>query len=118
MSFFEDIFEGLQRRGHGRHHDDGHHEHDQHEHEHGSGYGYGYDRDHDHHAQGGWPGGTSPSAMVASVPCPSCKTVVPMTPGARYCASCGGALAEPTCAGCGSRLAPGAAFCQRCGTRV
>ena len=110
MSFFEDIFEGFQRRGHGRHHDDGHHGHDH-------GHGHEYDRDH-HYGQTEWPVGAPPAARVASVPCPSCNAVVPMTPGARYCASCGGPLAEPSCSGCGSRLAPGAAFCQGCGTRV
>jgi class 3 adenylate cyclase/tetratricopeptide (TPR) repeat protein len=36
--------------------------------------------------------------------------------GARFCFSCGAALAAPTCPSCGAALVPGARFCSECGT--
>jgi hypothetical protein len=108
MSFFEDMFEGFRRGGHGRHGDHGHHDHDD---------------DYDHYGRPygpmGGPLGAPPAPRVASIPCPRCNAVVPLMPGARFCASCGGSLAaEPTCKSCGSRLTAGAAFCQGCGSKV
>ena len=52
------------------------------------------------------------------VPCPSCQAENPA--GAKFCASCGTALsAGPThCTGCGAELAPGAKFCAGCGQAV
>jgi hypothetical protein len=109
MSFFEDMFDGFHRRGQGRHHDDGHHGQDGHD---------DHDRDHHYGPTGGSYGGPPP-ARAASIPCPRCSAVVPLTPGTRFCASCGGPLAaEPVCQGCGSRLTPGAAFCHGCGNKV
>ena len=54
---------------------------------------------------------TAPGATT----CPSCGAG--NTPDARFCASCGQALAEP-CASCGTALAPGARFCSACGQPV
>lgn len=45
--------------------------------------------------------------------CPSCSAAQP--DGARFCFSCGTALAEPTCSSCGTALVPGAQFCSACG---
>lgn len=45
--------------------------------------------------------------------CPSCGEA--LTAGARFCASCGAAVA-PACSACGAQLPEGAAFCPRCGT--
>ncbi len=52
------------------------------------------------------------------VPCPSCQAENPA--GAKFCASCGTALnAGPAhCTGCGAELAPGAKFCAGCGQPV
>ena len=47
--------------------------------------------------------------------CPACNAVPP--PGARFCETCGGALAA-FCAACGKRMAPGARFCESCGARA
>ena len=46
--------------------------------------------------------------------CPSCSTA--LKDGAKFCFSCGAALAAPTCAGCSAELVPGARFCSECGT--
>jgi len=109
MSFFEDMFEGFQRRGHGRNHDHGHNDHDDH----------GYDGHDCHHDPTDRGHGAPPFVRPPSMACPTCNVVAPFTPGTRFCASCGGPLAaEPTCKGCGNRLTAGAAFCQGCGTRV
>jgi predicted amidophosphoribosyltransferase len=110
MSFFEDMFEGFQRRGHGhgRNHGHGHHDHDD-DYE---------DRDH-HHGPAGRGYGAPPFTAPPSIACPTCNVVVPLTPGTRFCAGCGGPLAaEPTCKSCGNRLTAGATFCQGCGARV
>lgn len=52
------------------------------------------------------------------VPCPSCQAE--NSAGAKFCASCGTALnAGPAhCTGCGAELAPGAKFCPGCGQPV
>lgn len=44
--------------------------------------------------------------------CPSCGAQ--NTSGARFCSSCGAALA-PRCAGCGAENGPGSRFCSQCG---
>jgi hypothetical protein len=111
MSFFEDMFEGFQRRGHGRHQGHGHHDHD-------DDHGYGYDRG-PYCGPNGGRYDMPPPAAVATVACPRCNAVVPLTPGTRFCAGCGGSLsAEPTCKSCGNKLMAGATFCQGCGTKV
>jgi hypothetical protein len=109
MSFLEDLFEGSHRhgreRGHGRHDDDDH--------------DYEYDDGHDRRYGTGGHHGAPPVAGAPSMQCRHCNAVTPLTPGARFCASCGGPLAaEPGCRSCGMRLTPGAAFCQACGAKV
>ncbi len=113
MSFFEDMFEGLRRHGHGDHHGNDHHDHDRR---------YGWrDRDHlddddHHHEPPNRYAGAPPGPRVA---CPQCGAVVAASPGARFCDRCGGALAsEMKCRACGSVLGPVAAFCQSCGAKV
>jgi hypothetical protein len=106
MSFFEDMFEGFRRRGHGRYGNHGHND------------CYDDDHDRDYRPIGG-PYGALPASRVASIACPKCNAAVPLMPGTRFCASCGGSLtAEPACGACGSKLGPGAAFCPGCGTKV
>jgi predicted amidophosphoribosyltransferase len=109
MSFFEDMFEGFQRRGHGRNRDHGQHGHDD-------------DYDHDrgqYYGPMGAPYAAPPAARVASMACPRCNAVVPLMPGTRFCAGCGGPLAvAPTCKSCGGGLTAGATFCPGCGTKV
>lgn len=109
MSFLEDLFDGSHRHGHGR--GDGHHD-DHHDDDHGTGH------DHYYGPRGGNHGAPAPAGLAA-IPCPSCNVAVSFTPGARFCASCGGPLtAEPTCKGCGKTLSRGAVFCPGCGTKV
>lgn len=51
----------------------------------------------------------------AQVTCAKCGT---RQPGGKFCAECGGALAQAKkfCTGCGGETAPGAKFCANCGT--
>jgi hypothetical protein len=107
MSFFEDMFEGFQRRRHGRHDGYEHHDDDCDDHRRDAYYGP---------ASGPFGGPAVPRAVI---PCPRCNAAVPQMAGARFCAFCGGPLvAEPVCQSCGSRITPGAAFCQGCGVKV
>jgi class 3 adenylate cyclase len=50
---------------------------------------------------------------LSRVNCPNCSAAV--TPGQKFCASCGSRLAA-ACANCGEPLPEGAAFCPACGT--
>lgn len=54
------------------------------------------------------------TSAPASRTCPRCKTVGT----GRFCSECGLALADIDCLGCGASLSPGAKFCARCGTAV
>lgn len=61
---------------------------------------------------GGAPGG-------ASVVCGSCHAPNPV--GAKFCSSCGTAMAPPTpahCTQCGTAITPGAKFCGGCGAAL
>jgi membrane protease subunit (stomatin/prohibitin family) len=51
----------------------------------------------------------------AQVTCAKCGT---RQPGGKFCAECGGALAQAKkfCTGCGGETAAGAKFCANCGT--
>jgi len=64
------------------------------------------------------PAGSAAAAGSAAVAaCISCGTA--LAPGARFCASCGTPVAQPSvCAGCGTQLAAGARFCASCGRPV
>jgi hypothetical protein len=57
-----------------------------------------------------------PTAEMVSA-CPHCRAG--LSPGARFCASCGkpvgGGVAKAFCSGCGAQLAAGARFCAGCG---
>lgn len=53
--------------------------------------------------------------MTASLPCPSCE--IENRPGARFCDSCGGALAR-LCTACNTELRPEARFCDACGQQT
>ncbi len=48
--------------------------------------------------------------------CPTCSAEV--APGARFCSSCGAAIAPSFCAECAAPLTPGARFCGECGSPV
>jgi class 3 adenylate cyclase len=45
--------------------------------------------------------------------CSSCSSEQPE--GARFCNSCGAAMAAPVCSSCGQQLVPGSRFCNSCG---
>ncbi len=57
---------------------------------------------------------------AATVPCAHCHA--PNSPGSKFCASCGTAMAPPAapahCTQCGSLLTPNAKFCGNCGTAL
>jgi membrane protease subunit (stomatin/prohibitin family) len=56
----------------------------------------------------------SAPAAASSVPCPECRSGVPVD--SKFCPQCGHQLVVFTrCAGCGKNLTPGAKFCPRCG---
>jgi membrane protease subunit (stomatin/prohibitin family) len=64
-------------------------------------------------------GGPAPTAAGAAVLCASCHA--PNPPGAKFCSSCGTAMAPPKaahCTQCGSAAAPGAKFCGSCGASL
>jgi hypothetical protein len=48
--------------------------------------------------------------------CPSCGVQVAL--GAKFCDSCGAALAAKACAKCGAAVRPEARFCDNCGGRI
>ena len=63
------------------------------------------------------PASAAPAA--AAVDCPSCHA--PNGPGAKFCSSCGVAMAPPKpahCTQCGSATAPNARFCGNCGAAL
>jgi membrane protease subunit (stomatin/prohibitin family) len=57
----------------------------------------------------------SPAAAAAGIACASCHA--PNAPGAKFCSSCGTAMAPKGvhCTQCGVAVAPGAKFCAGCG---
>ena len=57
----------------------------------------------------------APGAAPAAMACANCQAA--LASGARFCASCGTPVAQPSvCAKCGTTLAAGAKFCANCGT--
>ncbi len=67
-------------------------------------------------------GGGGPAGAAASVQCSNCHA--PNSPGAKFCSSCGTALAPPApaaaahCTQCGAAIAPNAKFCGGCGAAL
>ena len=62
------------------------------------------------------PDGGAGPAGAAGVACSNCQASNP--PGAKFCSSCGTAIAAPKvlhCTQCGTAAAPGAKFCANCG---
>ncbi len=59
-----------------------------------------------------------PDALATEQPlvCRTCGHENPQI--ARYCVTCGTAIASPGCAGCGAALLPNARFCMSCGRAV
>jgi membrane protease subunit (stomatin/prohibitin family) len=69
-------------------------------------------------APGSGPGPVA-AAVAASLICANCQA--PMTPGAKFCASCGTAAAPlkaSHCTQCGAAAAPNARFCGNCGSAL
>lgn len=110
--------------GHHGHHDDHHDYHDDYHHGHHEYRG-------DHYAGRPYDSGPPPPyrapypptrrapAALGGVDCASCGAS--NTPDARFCAACGGQLAQPTaaaCARCDAGLPAGAKFCAACGAAV
>ncbi len=64
------------------------------------------------------PAAGGPAAVGAGTLCASCHA--PNPPGAKFCSSCGTAMAvpKPHCTQCGTAAAPGAKFCGNCGTAL
>lgn len=78
-------------------------------------------------AQPGFGGGGAPTGPVPSGAAPSGATVVcgnchaPNAPNAKFCSSCGTAIAPPKaghCTQCGAAASPGAKFCGNCGAAL
>jgi membrane protease subunit (stomatin/prohibitin family) len=75
-------------------------------------------------ASPGAPSGPAPAAPpaaagAATVACANCHA--PNAPGAKFCSSCGTAIAPPQathCTQCGTAAAPGAKFCANCGATL
>ncbi len=67
---------------------------------------------------GAGPAAGGPAAVGAGTLCASCHA--PNPPGAKFCSSCGTAMAvpKPHCTQCGTAAAPGAKFCGNCGTAL
>lgn len=63
----------------------------------------------------------APSHLTGQV-CPSCRN--PLTPGKKFCGSCGAAIVTvpppvaSTCPHCGSPVRPGVKFCGSCGKKI
>jgi membrane protease subunit (stomatin/prohibitin family) len=65
------------------------------------------------------PGTGGPGGAAGGVACASCHALNP--PGAKFCSSCGTAIAVPKashCTQCGNSVAPGAKFCAGCGAAL
>ena len=78
-------------------------------------------------AQPGFGGGGAPTGPVPSGAAPSGATVIcgnchaPNAPSAKFCSSCGTAIAPPKaghCTQCGAAASPGAKFCGNCGAAL
>lgn len=70
-------------------------------------------------ASGPGPAPPPASAGAATVACANCHA--PNAPGAKFCSSCGTAIALPKathCTQCGTAVAPGAKFCANCGATL
>ncbi len=64
-------------------------------------------------------GVVGPGGAAAGIACANCHT--PNAPGAKFCSSCGTALAPPKaahCTQCGTAAAPNAKFCANCGAAL
>ena len=64
-------------------------------------------------------GGPAPAAVGALVVCGKCQA--PNSPGAKFCSSCGTAMAPPApshCTQCGTAAAPNSRFCGNCGAAL
>ncbi len=64
-------------------------------------------------------GGAGPPAGAGGVVCTNCHA--PNAPGAKFCSSCGTAIAAPKvvhCTQCGTAGVPGSKFCANCGTAL
>ncbi|EPK3140290.1 double zinc ribbon domain-containing protein, partial [Enterobacter cloacae] len=64
---------------------------------------------------GGYGSGGPPAGGWGNggLACPNCKAS--NAPGARFCQQCGTSLVPSACAQCGTTLQPGAKFCAQCG---
>ena len=60
--------------------------------------------------------GRATAAAGTSVACPKCQTLV--SEGAKFCGSCGTAMAVSVCPKCGAAVAAGARFCGNCGASL
>jgi membrane protease subunit (stomatin/prohibitin family) len=78
-------------------------------------------------AQPGFGGGAAPAGPAPSGAGPSGATVIcgnchaPNSPNAKFCSSCGTAIAPPKaghCTQCGAAASPGAKFCGNCGASL
>jgi membrane protease subunit (stomatin/prohibitin family) len=61
-------------------------------------------------------GGGDAAQAAAGVACPQCGSQ--NAPGAKFCNECGTKLGAAKCSSCQAELAPGAKFCTECGTKV
>ena len=64
-------------------------------------------------------GGASPAGSAGAVSCANCHA--PNPPNAKFCSSCGTAVAPPKathCTQCGTATAPGTKFCGNCGAAL
>jgi membrane protease subunit (stomatin/prohibitin family) len=61
-------------------------------------------------------GSTQTPTPSGAVQCPQCGSN--NAPGAKFCNECGTKLGKASCANCQAELAPGAKFCTECGQKV
>jgi membrane protease subunit (stomatin/prohibitin family) len=64
------------------------------------------------------PAQAAPAPAAAAQHCTACGSAY--SPGAKFCANCGGAIAAApaVCPSCGAQTEPGAKFCAGCGTKL
>lgn len=80
---------------------------------HGGGHHGGGHHGGHHDSSHGYGNGVPPGGNNGGIGCPNCRVM--NAPGARFCQQCGTSLTPAACAQCGTVLQAGAKFCGQCG---
>lgn len=78
----------------------------------GNHHGEHHDSRHGSHG-GGYGNGMPPRGNNGGIGCPNCRVL--NAPGARFCQQCGTSLVPAACTQCGAKLQAGTKFCGQCG---